>query len=74
MHKKYQKPIDHPENSIWVNIFAPTEFLTAMQIYPLFIEAYSSFMSGFLIEDYLIDRAENPQGSQIHFVATIRHS
>ncbi|MDI3535418.1 MAG: hypothetical protein PWQ82_1783 [Thermosediminibacterales bacterium] len=57
--KNIKKPIDHPENSIWVNIFAPTELLIAMQIYPLFIEAYSSFMSGFLIEDYLIDKAES---------------
>lgn len=47
------------QNSVWVNLFAPSEFLIAMDIKPLFIEAYSSFMSGFLIEDYLIDTAES---------------
>lgn len=57
--KNIKEPLCHPENSIWVNIFAPTEFLHAMDIYPLFIEAYSSFMSGFLIEGNLIDRAES---------------
>jgi len=40
---KYIKaPIDNPQNSVWVNVFAPPEFLHAMDIYPLFTEAYSS--------------------------------
>jgi benzoyl-CoA reductase/2-hydroxyglutaryl-CoA dehydratase subunit BcrC/BadD/HgdB len=57
--KNIKEPLSSPQNSAWVNIFAPTEFLHAMDIYPLFIEAYSSFMSGFLIEDALIDKAES---------------
>lgn len=49
----------HPENSAWVNLFAPTELVTAMDIHPLFMEAYSSFMAGFFIEDCLVDTAES---------------
>lgn len=52
-------PLKHPQNSAWVNLFSPSEFLMAMDIKPLFIEAYSSFMSGFFIEDCLIDAAES---------------
>ncbi len=48
----------NPDNSVWVNLFAPSELVTAMDINPLFMEAYSSFMAGFLIEDLLIDAAE----------------
>jgi benzoyl-CoA reductase/2-hydroxyglutaryl-CoA dehydratase subunit BcrC/BadD/HgdB len=57
--KNIKEPLSSPQNSAWVNIFAPNEFLHAMDIYSLFIEAYSSFMSGFLIEDALIDKAES---------------
>lgn len=57
---KYMRaPMAFPQKSIWVNIFAPTEFFLAMDLKPLFIEAFSSFMSGFYIEDSLIDRAES---------------
>lgn len=57
--KYIRAPIDNPQNAVWVNVFAPTEFLHAMDIYPLFIEAYSSYMSGFCVEDCLIDKAES---------------
>jgi benzoyl-CoA reductase/2-hydroxyglutaryl-CoA dehydratase subunit BcrC/BadD/HgdB len=53
-----RKPLSNQENSVWVNAFAPTELLHAIDVYPLFIEAYSSFMSGFYIEDSLVDLAE----------------
>lgn len=53
-----KEPLYNPESSVWTNIFAPTEILHAMGIYPLFIEAYSSYMSGFFIEDALIDKSE----------------
>lgn len=46
------------ENSAWVNLFAPVELVAAMDIDPLFMEAYSSFMAGFFIEDLLVDAAE----------------
>ncbi|MGC8970753.1 MAG: 2-hydroxyacyl-CoA dehydratase, partial [bacterium] len=51
------EPLRNPENSGFVNLFAPTEILHAMDIYPLFIEAYSSFVSGFYCEDTFIDKA-----------------
>ncbi|MCX7796553.1 MAG: 2-hydroxyacyl-CoA dehydratase family protein [bacterium] len=51
------EPLREPENSGFVNLLAPTEILHSMDIYPLFIEAYSSFTSGFYCEDILIDKA-----------------
>ncbi len=57
--KRILYPLARPSNSAWINIFAPTEFLHAMNISPLFIEAYSSFMSGYDIEAILIDKAES---------------
>ncbi|NLX90929.1 MAG: 2-hydroxyacyl-CoA dehydratase [Firmicutes bacterium] len=49
---------NHPDNSMWVNIFSPTEILHAMGVNPLFIEAYSGFLAGISIEGQLIDAAE----------------
>lgn len=51
------EPLRDLENSGFVNLVAPTEILHAMDIYPLFIEAYSSFTSGFYCEDIFIDKA-----------------
>ena len=51
-------PIRCPENSCWVNLFAPSEIIHAFGIYPLFIEAFSSFLTGFKCEDFFIDKAE----------------
>ncbi|HHU68934.1 MAG TPA: 2-hydroxyacyl-CoA dehydratase [Thermoanaerobacterales bacterium] len=56
--KYMRESLYNPERSAWVNIFTPTEIFHAMGVFPLFIEAYSSFMSGFFIEDVLIDKAE----------------
>jgi len=53
------EPLRHPENSGFVNLLAPAEILHSMDIYPMFIEAYSSFVSGFYCEDIFIDRAES---------------
>ncbi|MCY6960154.1 2-hydroxyacyl-CoA dehydratase subunit D [Clostridium brassicae] len=53
------EPLRNPNNCGLVNLFAPTEILHAMGIYPLFIEAFSSFLSGFTCEDYFIDYASN---------------
>lgn len=52
------EPLYNPERSVWVNIFSPAQIFHSMGVFPLFIEAYSSFMSGFFIEDALIDKAE----------------
>lgn len=53
------EPLQNPDNSALVNLFAPAEILHAMNIYPLFVEAFSSFLSGFNCEDYFIDYASN---------------
>ena len=48
----------HPEETIWVNLFAPVELLWGFGLRPLSIECFSSFMGGFRIEDYFLRRAE----------------
>lgn len=53
------EPLKCPKNSAWVNLFSPCEILHAMDIYPVLIEGYSSFMSGLKCEDMFIDLAEN---------------
>lgn len=49
----------HPETSVWANIFAPVELLQCFGLHSLSIESLSSFLSGFTIEDYFMDYAEN---------------
>ncbi|HHY03939.1 MAG TPA: 2-hydroxyacyl-CoA dehydratase [Thermoanaerobacterales bacterium] len=56
--KYMREPLFNPERSVWVNMFTPTEIFHSMGVFPLFIETYSSYMSGFFIEDALIDKAE----------------
>jgi len=52
------EPLGNNENYAWVNLFAPTELLHALQISPMLVEAYASFMSGLKCEDWFIDFAE----------------
>ena len=56
---KVYKAIRHPENSCWTNIFAPVEIMQCFGLDCVSMECLSSFMSGFMIEDYLIDTAES---------------
>ncbi|MDD6795822.1 MAG: 2-hydroxyacyl-CoA dehydratase family protein [Clostridiaceae bacterium] len=51
--------LKHPEKSAWVNIFTPVEILHAFDIIPLSFECLSCFMSGFQIEDYVNEYAED---------------
>lgn len=51
--------LKHPETSVWANIFAPVELLQCFGLHSLSIESLSSFLSGFTIEDYFLDYAEN---------------
>lgn len=48
-----------PERSVWANIFAPVEILQCFGVHVLSIECLSSFLSGFTIENYFLDYAEN---------------
>ena len=52
------EPMQHSSNAALVNIFTPCEFLHAMDIYPQFIEAFSSYLSGAGCESAFIDFAE----------------
>lgn len=49
----------HPEQTVWANIFAPVEILQCFGVHTLSIECLSSFLSGFTIENYFLDYAEN---------------
>ncbi|HHV71423.1 MAG TPA: 2-hydroxyacyl-CoA dehydratase [Clostridia bacterium] len=52
------EPLKNPQKSAWVTLMAPSQILHAMDIYPLFIEAFSSFLSGMECETVFIDYAE----------------
>ena len=51
--------LDHPETCAWTNIFAPTELLQTFGLNCVSMECLASFLSGFYLEDYFIDAAEN---------------
>jgi hypothetical protein len=57
--RKVYQAIRHPENSCWTNIFAPVEIMQCFGLDCVSMECLSSFMSGFMIEDHLIDTAES---------------
>jgi len=48
-----------PQQSVWTNIFSPVEILQCFDVHSLSVECLSSFLSGFMIEDYFLDYAEN---------------
>jgi benzoyl-CoA reductase/2-hydroxyglutaryl-CoA dehydratase subunit BcrC/BadD/HgdB len=54
-----RKGIAHPESYAWTNIFAPVEILECFGLNCVSIECIASFLSGFLLEDFCIDYAEN---------------
>jgi len=51
--------MDHPEKTILMNIFAPTELFQVFGLGGISMEALASYLSGFHLEDYFIDAAEN---------------
>ncbi len=48
-----------PQRSVWANIFSPVEVLQCFDMHSLSVECLSSFLSGFTVEDYFLDFAEN---------------
>lgn len=50
--------LEHPEQTIWSNLFAPVEIFQCFGLNALSMECLSSFLSGFTCEDYFIDQAE----------------
>lgn len=53
------EPLKNPQKSVFVNLFAPCEILQVFDMYPVLVEAYSSFMSGLMCEEGFIDSALN---------------
>ena len=50
--------LEHPDQTVWSNLFAPVEIFQCFGLNALSMECLSSFLSGFTCEDYFIDRAE----------------
>ncbi len=51
--------LGRPETCAWTNIFAPTELLQTFGLTSVSMECLASYLSGFWLEDYFIDRAED---------------
>ena len=49
----------HPETTAWTNIFAPVELLMSFGLQAMSMECIASYLSGFLMENYFIDRAQD---------------
>jgi hypothetical protein len=52
-----RKALAAPEQSVWVNFFAPVEILQCFGLTPLSVECFSAFTAGFRVEDYFTDLA-----------------
>ena len=50
--------LEHPEQTVWTNLFTPVEILQCFDLNALSIECLSSFLSGFTCEDFFINYAE----------------
>lgn len=50
--------IRNPDATAWTNLFAPVEILQSFGLQCVSAEAFSSFMSGFMIEDLFLSEAE----------------
>ena len=57
--KSVLSALEHPEKTVWTNIFAPVELLQCFGLSSISMECLSSFFSGFTVEDYFIDQAES---------------
>ncbi len=51
--------IREPERTIWANLFSPVEILHCFDVHVASVECLSSFLSGFTIENYFLDYAED---------------
>lgn len=54
-----REALKHPGQSVWANLFSPVEILQCFGLHSLSIECLSSFLSGFMIEDFFMDFAES---------------
>jgi benzoyl-CoA reductase/2-hydroxyglutaryl-CoA dehydratase subunit BcrC/BadD/HgdB len=51
--------LDHPDTLAYINIFAPVEILECFGLTCVSMECLASYLSGFYLEDYFVDRAES---------------
>ncbi len=51
--------LSHEGSYVWGNIFAPCELMQCFGLHTLSIECLSCYMSGYHLEDYFIDYAQN---------------
>jgi len=51
--------LDHPKKTVLMNIFAPAELFSIFGLGGVSMECLASYLSGFHLEDYFIDAAEN---------------
>ncbi len=51
--------LSHPESYVWGNIFSPCEIIGCFGLSTLSIECLSCYFSGYHLEDYFIDYAQN---------------
>mgnify|MGYP000843893578 FL=1 len=51
--------LENSETYVWTNIFAPAELLQTFGMTCVSMECLASYLSGFYLEDYFIDLAEN---------------
>ena len=56
--KSVLSALEHPEKTVWTNIFAQVELLQCFGLSSI-SGCLSSFFSGFTVEDYFIDQAES---------------
>ena len=51
--------LGHPESYAWTNVFAPVELMETFGLTCVSMECLASYLSGFWLEDYFIDLAED---------------
>ena len=51
--------LEKPESYVWGNIFAPSELISCFGLQTLSIECLSCYFSGYHLEDFFIDYAQN---------------
>ena len=56
--KMIRKGLANPRETAWTNLFSPVEILQCFDLNCLSLEAISSFVSGFTIEEHFINLAE----------------
>ena len=59
-----RRALKYPKKSVWTNIFGPVEIFQCLGLQAISVEALATIVTGFHIEDYLIDAAEDAGISQ----------